>query len=148
MSHPQRPHGLQPTRLLCPWDFPGKSTGVGCHRLLRLIGCTPIQKRKFRKKSCLLPPFLLFLSLSPSSSFISLFIIKKPPNIKNIINVEKNHRPSVLYLPCPVNRPLTELGSPRGRRHFKDAHRCCRTGEKPGAKVRQRLTCSPSSLAC
>ena len=25
------PHGLQPTRLLCPWDFPGKSTGVGCH---------------------------------------------------------------------------------------------------------------------
>ena len=31
----QRPHGLQPTRLLHPWDFPGKSTGVGCHRLLR-----------------------------------------------------------------------------------------------------------------
>ena len=27
----QRPHGLQPTRLLRPWDFPGKSTGVGCH---------------------------------------------------------------------------------------------------------------------
>ena len=23
-----RPHGLQPTRLLCPWDFPGKDTGV------------------------------------------------------------------------------------------------------------------------
>ena len=29
-----RSHGLQPTRLLCPWDFPGKSTGVGCHCLL------------------------------------------------------------------------------------------------------------------
>ena len=29
-----RPHGLQPTRLLRPWDFPGKSTGVGCHCLL------------------------------------------------------------------------------------------------------------------
>ena len=28
-------HGLQPTRLLCPWDFPGKSTGVGCHCLLQ-----------------------------------------------------------------------------------------------------------------
>ena len=26
-----RPHGLQPTRLLRLWDFPGKSTGVGCH---------------------------------------------------------------------------------------------------------------------
>ena len=28
-------HGLQPTRLLRPWDFPGKSTGVGCHCLLQ-----------------------------------------------------------------------------------------------------------------
>ena len=26
-------HGLQPTRLLRPWDFPGRSTGVGCHCL-------------------------------------------------------------------------------------------------------------------
>ena len=26
---------LQPTRLLRPWDFPRKSTGVGCHCLLR-----------------------------------------------------------------------------------------------------------------
>ena len=31
-----RPHGLQPTRPLCPWDFPGKSTGVGCHCLLHI----------------------------------------------------------------------------------------------------------------
>ena len=35
VSNPQRPHGLQPSRLLHPWDFPGKSTGVGCHCLLR-----------------------------------------------------------------------------------------------------------------
>ena len=28
VSDSQRPHGLQPTKLLCPWDFPGKSTGV------------------------------------------------------------------------------------------------------------------------
>ena len=37
MSDSQRPHGLQPTRLLHPWDFPGKSTGVGCHCLLRIL---------------------------------------------------------------------------------------------------------------
>ena len=30
-SDSSRPHGLQPTRLLRPWDFPGKSTRVGCH---------------------------------------------------------------------------------------------------------------------
>ena len=29
-----QPHGLQSTRLLCPCDFPGKNTGVGCHFLL------------------------------------------------------------------------------------------------------------------
>ena len=34
VSDSSRPHGLQPTRLLRPWDFPGKSTGVGCHCLL------------------------------------------------------------------------------------------------------------------
>ena len=38
MSDSSRPHGLQPTRLLHPWDFPGKSTGVGCHHLLRHRG--------------------------------------------------------------------------------------------------------------
>ena len=34
------PHGLQPTRLLCPGDFPGKSTGVGCYFLLQGIFLT------------------------------------------------------------------------------------------------------------
>ena len=31
MSDSSQPHGLQSIRLLHPWDFPGKSTGVGCH---------------------------------------------------------------------------------------------------------------------
>ena len=31
------PRGLQPARLLCPWDSPGKTTGVGCHFLLDVI---------------------------------------------------------------------------------------------------------------
>ena len=36
VSDPQRTHGLQPTRLLHPWDFPGKSTGMGCHSWFQL----------------------------------------------------------------------------------------------------------------
>ena len=36
MSDSQQPLGLQPTRLLRPWDFPGKSAGVVCHCLLRI----------------------------------------------------------------------------------------------------------------
>ena len=35
ISDSLRPHGLQPARLLCPWDSPGKNTGVGCHFLLQ-----------------------------------------------------------------------------------------------------------------
>ena len=38
VSDSSRPHGLQPTRLLRPWDFPGKSTGVGCHCLPQKTG--------------------------------------------------------------------------------------------------------------
>ena len=34
------PHELQPARLLCPWDLPGKNTGVGCHSLLQGIFLT------------------------------------------------------------------------------------------------------------
>ena len=37
MSDSVRPHGLQPTRLLRPWDSPGKNTGVGCHFLLQYM---------------------------------------------------------------------------------------------------------------
>ena len=37
MSDSVRPHGLQPTRLLHPWDSPGKNTGVGCHFLLQCM---------------------------------------------------------------------------------------------------------------
>ena len=32
-----RPHRRQPTRLPCPWDSPGKNTGVGCHFLLQCL---------------------------------------------------------------------------------------------------------------
>ena len=40
LSHPVESDSLLPpepqtTRLLCPWNFPGKNTGVGCHFLSR-----------------------------------------------------------------------------------------------------------------
>ena len=37
-----RPHGLYPARLLCPWNSPGKNTGVVCHFLLQ--GIVPTQE--------------------------------------------------------------------------------------------------------
>ena len=50
MSDSSRPHGLQPTRLLRPWDFPGKSTGVGCHCLLQ---CMKVKSESEVAQSCL-----------------------------------------------------------------------------------------------
>ena len=44
------PHGLQPSRLLCPWDSPGKSTGVGCHFLLQ---CMKVKSESEVAQSCL-----------------------------------------------------------------------------------------------
>ena len=39
-------HGLQPARILCPWDSPGRNTGVGCHFLLQ--GIFPTQGSSLR----------------------------------------------------------------------------------------------------
>ena len=43
VSDLQRPHGLQPSKFLHPWDFPGKSTGVGCHCRLSFSGILAIK---------------------------------------------------------------------------------------------------------
>ena len=37
VSNSLRPHRLWPAKLLCPWDCPGKNSGVGCHALLQGI---------------------------------------------------------------------------------------------------------------
>ena len=49
MSNSVRPHGLQPTRLLRPWDSPGKNTGVGCHFLLQ---CLKVESESEVAQSC------------------------------------------------------------------------------------------------
>ena len=46
------PHRWQPTRLLCPWDSPGKSTGVGCHFLLQ---CMKMKSESEVTQSCPTP---------------------------------------------------------------------------------------------
>ena len=52
MSDSVRPHRRQPTRLPCPWDSPGKNTGVGCHFLL--------QGRKVKSESEVAQSYLTF----------------------------------------------------------------------------------------
>ena len=50
MSDSVRPHRRQPTRLLCPWDSPGKNTGVGFHFLLQ---CMKVKSESEVAQSCL-----------------------------------------------------------------------------------------------
>ena len=49
MSDSVRPHRRQPTRLPCPWDSPGKNTGVGCHFLLQ---CMKVKSESKVPQSC------------------------------------------------------------------------------------------------
>ena len=49
VSDSVRPHRRQPTRLPCPWDSPGKSTGVGCHFLLQ---CMKVKSESKVAQSC------------------------------------------------------------------------------------------------
>ena len=50
MSDSVQPHRRQPTRLLRPWDSPGKNTGVGCHFLLQ---CMKVKSESDVVQSCL-----------------------------------------------------------------------------------------------
>ena len=49
MSDSVRHHRRKPTRLPCPWDSPGKNTGVGCHLLLQ---CTKVKSESEVAQSC------------------------------------------------------------------------------------------------
>ena len=49
VSDSVRPHRRQPTRLPCPWDSPGKNTGVGCHFLLQ---CMKVKGESEIAQSC------------------------------------------------------------------------------------------------
>ena len=69
MSNSVRTHRQEPTRLLCPWDSPGKSTGVGCHCLLQ---CMKVKSESEVAQPCptLIDPMVCSL---PGSSAHGIF---------------------------------------------------------------------------
>ena len=80
-----RPHGLQPLRLLCPWDFPGKNTGVGCHFLLQ--GSSPPRDQ-------IHIPYMQADSLQLShqrNPLLYLYLCLIPPNMVSISHTRLFH---------------------------------------------------------
>ena len=65
MPNSLQPHGLQPTRLLYPWDSPVKNTGVGCHALLQ-------GSNQHLYLSCL-GRWLLYLALPGKPTYVLIF---------------------------------------------------------------------------
>ena len=64
-----QPHRRQPTRLPCPWDSPGKNTGVGCHFLLQ---CMKVKSESEVAQLCLTLSDPMHCSL-PGSSVHGIF---------------------------------------------------------------------------
>ena len=66
LSNSVWPHRRQPTRLPCPWDCPGKNTGMGCHFLLQCM------KVKLKSLSCVplsVTPWTTAYQAPPSMGF-------------------------------------------------------------------------------
>ena len=56
----------QPTRLPCPWDSPGKNTGVGCHFLLQ---CMKVKVKSLNRVRFLVTPWTAAYQAPPSMGF-------------------------------------------------------------------------------
>ena len=80
VSDSLRSHGLQPTRLLCPWDSPGKNTGVGCHALLQ--GIFPTQGSNPGIPHCGRILYYLNHQGSPLFTADQVFIRRQPHSFK------------------------------------------------------------------
>ena len=80
MSDSLHPYGLWPAMFLCPWDFPGKKTGVGCHFLLQGIFPTQGSNLHLLKRQVnslpLMPRGRLFLPFVCSVQFSSSSFMK------------------------------------------------------------------------
>ena len=70
-----QPHRWQPTRLLRPWDSPGKNTGVGCHFLLHLYS---IPTRKYTDTHTYM---CIHMGVPSSKKYIKTSLVEGCPNI-------------------------------------------------------------------
>ena len=113
MSNSARPHRLQPIRLPCPWDSPGKNTGVGCHFLLQF---RKVKSESEVSHSCPTLSDPMDCSL-PGSSILGIFQAR-------VLEMKQNHEMekvqgvllTALLISSSPSLPVSWV--PRKRRHY------------------------------
>ena len=83
VSSSLRPHELEPANLLCPWDSPGKNTGMGCHALQQ--GIFPTQGSNPSPLHCRCILYLLSHQGSPINGQWLAKHVLFPWNFLNIV---------------------------------------------------------------
>ena len=105
LSHSLQAHGLQPIRLLCWWDFPGKNTEVGCHALFQGIfliqGSNP---RILRHLHCrqILYCWATWEALQSATSTANLDVWP----IHYMVSLWTHHCSGKLTYVCPLTAPV------------------------------------------
>ena len=98
MSDSVQPHRRQPIRLLCPWDSPGKNTGMGCHFLLQ---CMKVKSKSEVAQLCLTLSDPMDCSL-PGSSIHGIF----QASVLEWVAIAF----SMIYIFSPWNSPGQNIG--------------------------------------
>ena len=100
MSNSVRPHRWQPTRHPCPWDSPGKNTGMHCHFFLQ---CMKVKSESEVAQLCRTLSDPMDCSL-PGSSIHGIFQAKEhSEDVKGSTNygpTDHNKQWSMLYFLC------------------------------------------------
>ena len=78
VSDSLQPHALQPARLICPWDSPGKNTEVVCHSLLQGI----FPKQSLNPRSCIADGFFTVCATREILFSVNSYQFSCPPSKK------------------------------------------------------------------
>ena len=102
-----RSHGLYPVRLLCPWDSPGKNTGVGCHSLLQGIFQTQGSNPGLHCREIL---YWLSQQGNPTVRYCQISLHRDCTNLNLFQQYKKVH--ASLFCCCPVTQLCLTLWDP------------------------------------
>ena len=124
-----QPHRQQPTRFLCPWDSPGKNTGVGCHFLLQCM-----KAKSESEVSQLCPTLSDPMDCSPPGS--SIHVIFQAGVLEWVaiaFSSRPPHSPLIKSL-HPTQHPRPQVFR-RATQQFNPSRECTNIGQLPWFRV-------------